>query len=88
MAFEARYKGKDDREAVRAQIVKYGLYSDTRSWPQLVDLYTEDMERVLDGTLHETLRGRAALAAMLASGGTAGSPEQVARRAREFGADV
>jgi ketosteroid isomerase-like protein len=71
-----------DREAIRTLIVKYGLYSDTRSWPQLVDLYTEDMVRVLDGTLHETVHGRDALATMLASGGTQGSPEQIARRAR------
>jgi hypothetical protein len=51
----------EDREAIHDLIMKYAYLCDAREWDALLDLYTDDIERVLAGTLDERLRGKAAL---------------------------
>ena len=64
--------------------MRYGYLEDARRWDDMLALYTEDIERVLAGTLVETVRGKAALRERLVTpvmksktGEAAASREQV-----------
>ena len=58
---EARVQALEDRDVIRGLIMKYGYLCDARRWDELLDLYTDDIERVLAGTLTEQVSGKAAL---------------------------
>ena len=58
---EERLQAEEDREAIRDLIMRYGYLEDARRWDDMLALYTDDIERVLAGTLVETVRGKAAL---------------------------
>jgi SnoaL-like domain len=55
---EERAQALDDRHEIRALIMTYGYLCDARRWDELLDLYTDDIERVLAGSLTETVRGK------------------------------
>lgn len=58
---EERTQLLEDKEAVRDLIMQYGFLCDAGRWDELLDLYTDDIERVLTGSLDEHVRGKAAL---------------------------
>ncbi|HEX6311231.1 MAG TPA: nuclear transport factor 2 family protein, partial [Acidimicrobiia bacterium] len=66
-AFAARLAAAEDRAAIRDLIMRYGYLEDARRWDDMLDLYTDDIERVLAGSLVETIRGKAALRERLVS---------------------
>jgi len=60
-----RLEAVEDRETIRALIMQYGYLCDARRWDDLLDLYTDDIERVLAGSLVERVAGKEALRAKL-----------------------
>lgn len=58
---DERVQALEDREAIRGLIMAYGYLCDARRWDELLELYTDDIERVLAGTLVERVQGKAAL---------------------------
>lgn len=58
---EERLTAAEDRAAIRDLIMRYGYLEDARRWDDMLDLYTDDIERVLAGSLVETVQGKAAL---------------------------
>jgi ketosteroid isomerase-like protein len=79
-----RLERAEDRQAIRDLIMAYGYLEDARRWDAMLALYTDDIERVLAGSLIETVRGKAALRERLVtpvmattSGAASASREQV-----------
>jgi SnoaL-like domain len=62
---EERLQALEDRETIRGLIMIYGYLCDARRWDELLELYTDDIERVLAGSLSERVQGKAALRAKL-----------------------
>lgn len=58
---DERLQALEDRQAIRDLIVKYGYLCDARRWDELLALYTDDIERVLGGSLVEQVKGKANL---------------------------
>jgi hypothetical protein len=58
---EERLRAAEDRVAIRDLIMRYGYLEDARRWDDMLALYTDDIERVLAGSLVERVRGKAAL---------------------------
>jgi hypothetical protein len=58
---EERVQALLDRQAIRDLIMVYGYLCDARRWDDLLELYTDDIERVLAGSLTERVQGKAAL---------------------------
>ncbi len=58
---EKRITAIEDKAAIRDLIMQYGYLCDARMWDQLLDLYTDDIERELGGTLTEFVSGKKAL---------------------------
>lgn len=56
-----RLRRVEDRDAIAGVLASYCHLEDAHRWEDLVDLFTDDVERRLAGTLHESLRGRDAL---------------------------
>jgi SnoaL-like domain len=56
-----RLQALEDREEIRGLIMTYGYLCDARRWDDLLALYTDDIERVLAGSLVERVQGKAAL---------------------------
>ena len=56
-----RLRAVEDKAAIRDLIMHYGYLCDARRWTELLELYTEDIERTLGGTLREHVKGKAAL---------------------------
>ncbi len=48
----------EDRLEIEQLIHRYGYLCDFRLWDELMDLYTDDIERVLAGTLVERVKGK------------------------------
>lgn len=57
----------EDRHAIRDLVMTYGYLEDARRWDDMVSLYTDDIVRVLAGSLVETVEGKPALRARLVS---------------------
>jgi hypothetical protein len=82
---DERITALEDRQAVRDLIMVYGYLCDARRWDDLLALYTDDIERVLAGSLTERVQGKGALREKLvaptlqrATGdGSAPPPEQL-----------
>lgn len=55
---EERLAAIEDRTRVREILMAYGYLCDARLWDELLDLYTDDVERVLAGTLTENIKGK------------------------------
>ncbi len=55
---EERLRAVEDREAIRQVLVGYGFLCDARRWDQLLEYYTDDIVRVLGGTLEERVEGK------------------------------
>ena len=60
---EARVARAEARQQIRDLIMVYGYLEDARRWDDMLALYTDDIERVLAGSLVETVQGKAALPA-------------------------
>ena len=58
---EESLQAAEDREAIRDLIMRYGYLEDGRRWDDMLALYTDDIERVLAGSLVERVQGKAAL---------------------------
>jgi ketosteroid isomerase-like protein len=58
---EARVQAIEDRQAIRDVLYGYGYLCDARRWDELLEHYTDDIERVLGGTLTERVKGKAEL---------------------------
>jgi len=57
-SLEQRMTASEDREQIRHLVSLYGLLCDARRWDELLELYTDDFERELAGTLREVARGK------------------------------
>jgi 3-phenylpropionate/cinnamic acid dioxygenase small subunit len=62
---EAKVQLLEDKAAIRDLIMRYGFLCDARRWDDLLELYVDDIERVLGGTLDERVRGKAELKKLL-----------------------
>ena len=51
----------EDKQRIAEMINEYAFACDSRHWDALRELYDENIERVMSGTLNETVRGREAL---------------------------
>ena len=60
-----RLRALEDKARIRDLIMEYGYLCDARRWSDLLELYTDDIERRLGGTLSEHVRGKQALRAKL-----------------------
>jgi 3-phenylpropionate/cinnamic acid dioxygenase small subunit len=58
---EERITRLADKEAILDILMRYSHYCDTAQWDSVLDLYTDDVERVLTGTLEERVRGKEVL---------------------------
>ena len=56
-----RLQALEDRSEIRDLVMTYGYLCDARHWDDLLALYTDDIERVLAGSLVERVRGKPAL---------------------------
>lgn len=81
--FEDRLDRAEAREQIRDLIMAYGYLEDARCWDDMLAMYTDDIERVLAGSLVETVTGKAALRERLVapvmrtkSGVASASPDQ------------
>lgn len=81
---EERVRLVEDQRAIHDLVMAYGWLCDARRWDELLDLYTDDFERVLAGTLQEVARGKETLRrlyeapALPRSGDAAGGPPDAA----------
>lgn len=57
----ARLQRLEDGQRLRELIMAYGYLEDARRWDDMLAMYTDDIERVLTGSLVETINGKAAL---------------------------
>ncbi len=55
---EERLQLVEDKEAIRDVIMQYGFLCDAGRWDDLLELYTDDIERVLTGSLDEHVKGK------------------------------
>ena len=55
----------EDIEAIRDLIMRYGYLCDFHRWDELFELYTDDIERTLAGTLAEVVKGKDQLRPLL-----------------------
>jgi hypothetical protein len=55
---EERIQLLEDRWTIQQMIDEYGMCCDARRWDRLEELYAEDVEREIMGTLAETVKGR------------------------------
>jgi ketosteroid isomerase-like protein len=55
---EERVQAIEDREAIRQVLMAYGYLCDARRWDELLEHYTDDIVRVLGGTLAERVEGK------------------------------
>ena len=60
-SIDERVQALEDRDEIRGLIMRYGYLCDARRWDDLLELYTDDIERVLAGSLVERVQGKAAL---------------------------
>jgi hypothetical protein len=58
---EERVQLLEDHRQITDLVMAYGWLCDARRWDELLDLYTDDFERFLVGTLEEHLVGKDAL---------------------------
>lgn len=58
MTLEEKLQLVIDKQRIVEMINEYAFACDSRQWDVLEDLYDEDIERVMSGTLNETVRGR------------------------------
>jgi hypothetical protein len=56
-----------DKQRIAEMIHEYAFACDSRQWDVLEELYDENIERVMSGTLSETVRGRDKLIALHAN---------------------
>jgi ketosteroid isomerase-like protein len=56
--FEERVARLEAKEAIHDVMMRYGHFSDARDTEGVLALYTDDVERVLIGTLDERVRGK------------------------------
>ena len=85
---DERAQALEDKQIVRDLIMTYGYLCDARRWDDLLELYTDDIERVLTGSLTEVVQGKEALRRKLeaptlerksAGAASAPPPEQLSR---------
>ena len=60
-SIDERVQALEDRDEIRGLIMTYGYLCDARRWDDLLALYTDDIERVLAGSLVERVQGKSAL---------------------------
>ena len=62
---EARLRHLEDQRAITDLLLTYGWLEDASRWDELLDLCTDDIVRVLAGSLVEEIQGKDALRAVL-----------------------
>jgi hypothetical protein len=55
---DERVRLLEDHRRIADLVMVYGWLCDARRWDELLDLYTDDFERILVGTLDEHLKGK------------------------------
>ena len=55
---EERLELQEDHRAIADLVMAYGWLCDRRQWDELLELYTDDFERTLLGTLNEKVKGK------------------------------
>jgi len=60
-SIDERLDRLEDRHTIRDLIMTYGYLEDARRWDDMLTLYTDDIVRVLAGSLVESVQGKAAL---------------------------
>jgi hypothetical protein len=55
---EGRLRWWEDKAAIRELVLLYGYLCDAAAWDELLDCYTDDIERTLGGTLSEHVVGK------------------------------
>ena len=60
-----RLRALEDKARIRELIMEYGYLCDARRWDDLLELYSDDIERTLGGTLREHVKGKQELRAKL-----------------------
>jgi hypothetical protein len=55
---EERLRLQEDHRAIADLVMAYGWLCDRRQWDELLELYTDDFERTLLGTLNEKVKGK------------------------------
>jgi hypothetical protein len=58
---EERLRALEDKAQIWDLSPQYGYLCDARRWQDLLELYTDDIERTLAGTLREHVKGKAEL---------------------------
>jgi hypothetical protein len=77
---EDRLQLAEDHRRIQDLVMAYGWLCDRRNWDELLDLYTDDFERRLGGTLDEVAKGKETLRELYfrpvlpRSGGAEGPP--------------
>ncbi|MCB0997571.1 MAG: nuclear transport factor 2 family protein [Acidimicrobiales bacterium] len=64
LSLEERLQLMEDHRSIVDLVMAYGWLCDARRWDELLDLYTDDFERVLAGTLVERVSGKEKLRAL------------------------
>jgi len=64
---DGRRRAVSDRLEIETLIHRYGYLEDFRMWDELLGLYTDDVERVLGGTLEQHVVGKDALRSLYES---------------------
>jgi hypothetical protein len=60
-SLEARVQLIEDKQRIRELVMLYGLFTDAKRYDELFELYADDIERELAGTLTEQVKGKPAL---------------------------
>ena len=60
-SLEERVQLLEDHRTLTDLVMRYGWLCDARQWDELLELYTDDIERVLTGSLEEHVQGKEAL---------------------------
>ncbi len=58
---EERIQLLEDKEQIRDLVMRYGFLTDAKRYDELFELYADDVERELGGTLQELVQGKDAL---------------------------
>src|SRR4051812_16533638 len=80
LSIEERVELLEAHRTITDLVMLYGWLCDARRWDELLELYTDDFERTLLGTLDEKVKGKEKLRALYEhpqlprSGDTAGPP--------------
>lgn len=64
MSIDDKLQFLSDKQRIVELVHEYAFACDSRRWDILGEIYDDDIERIMSGTLDETVRGRDALIAL------------------------